>query len=153
MSMHTEVIYGYGFSIENIDEAALNRFVLNHKDSLMAFPYLTDEVKKEAISLAESGSGIWDDMCYLELTDGDGSALNLVVAILRQETGIGFETHIGENSEESAILLPETHVWLYNEAERAIESEEQMDGILHPYVVELGIPQYDVGQQRIEYFG
>ena len=156
MNIQTSIVYGYGFDISVSDEN-LKNFILNHKESLLELLEENSDIEKVlkyvrqndvTVPLKDTFAG------YCGMFSADGGIYAIIADIMYVETGIRFEYRRpqDEDDQNEAIILPETNPWYFNEAEKAIEGEEQMDEILGKYMSELGIMNkpYSI---RFEYFG
>ena len=159
MSCNTDIVYGYGFELGDLDKDLFAVFLKTHKNTLCE-----DDFDKKYYDMFEKLS----EMCYEmedleEIFEGfscDTSEQNgigaVISSIIYRETGIRFEYQPGqaECDGEASVLFSETYPWNFNEVEREL-TEDAMQEICKEYMTELGISCNEnmPGFLRIEYYG
>ena len=182
MSMRTFIVSGYGFPTEEITALNAVKFLQKHrttvekacseivKDALNALdkiftkdfydkwsencdPYDFEDVVNEAVRFnlengreaeaADADSFDWDCISVEEI----------IAAIMKEETGIGFTYEQGSEYSDPAILLAKVLPWSMTEAEKAISNVETMNGICSDYLQELGLETTCLDYLDIEYYG
>ncbi|MGN0005031.1 MAG: hypothetical protein ACI37Z_03575 [Candidatus Gastranaerophilaceae bacterium] len=121
----TNIIYGFGFEVSEVKEKNLINFLTSHQETV-----------------SKKGLQVWTEdgintQAHCTVTDTEGT--NAVIQnIMQAETGIDFEFHIDEETQQEFILLPELMPWLYNAVEKAL-TEKSLNEILNWYIAELRI--------------
>lgn len=150
MSMQTDCVYGYGFSVYASDEE-LKQFILKHKDTVATL----DEGRR----LLDYMDGCTDDefnpkedffdwQCETSTDDG---FYGIIADVMCRETGIMFEYFVAQEDEDDAIIFRETMPWLMSQREKEL-TKVSMDAILRKYIDDLG-GHLQIDSIRLEYFG
>lgn len=142
MSCSTDVVYGYGFEVKNLDKDLFADFFKNHQNTLRKEDYY-----KKYCDAFEKLSESDFEMADLEKVFGsfacEPSGLNglgaVVSSIMYLETDIRFEYQPGQADEQPSVLFSETYPWNFNEVEREL-TEDAIREICKKYMTELGIP-------------
>ena len=149
--MKTEIVYGYGFEVEDISEKAFVDFLLNHRNVL-----ISDE-EKRFLELSEENRAAAEEEAeeYFEEYECDNSGAEGMYAvisnIMSRETGIMFEWRISNEYEcNGCILLVEGMPWQFGDALKDM-SKETFDALLKRYMDELGITD-EPGNVSVEYY-
>ncbi|MDD6990001.1 hypothetical protein [Ruminococcus sp.] len=157
MSMKSSIIYGYGFSIENVTEETLAQFILNHRNV-----FSKDKEENGVCDLAEQllkkQAGEYELLRYLSDYEDDNSGNSgfgaVISNIMSRETGILFQYESGQSdcNSKKHILFPECFSWQLNDKEKEL-TEESLREIMSKYAVELNLETSDVGYHSVEYYG
>ena len=158
MSCSTSIIYGYGFSIEDLTPNAALSFIQNHaKTIIKQFPAKQADIlmslhKKQLHDIKELDTFLeniqFENHCY-----GQRGIGGVICAIMIKETGIRFqyEPSQGETSEDTpTILLAETMPWNCNRKEKQL-TQKKLHHIMTPYYNELQLTT-NIDYLKIEYY-
>ena len=159
MSCSTDIVYGYGFEVANLDKDLFAEFLKNHKNTLCkedCYKSYYDSFEKlseddfEMEDLEEVFEGF---SCAASGSNGLGA---VVSSIMYLETGIRFEYQPGqaECDGEASVLFSEAYPWNLNEVEKGL-TQDAMQEVLKKYMAELGILSNENLPDflRVEYFG
>lgn len=135
--MQTEIIYGFGFEVTDIEEGTLFDFIKNHKTAAL----------KNKLLIPNDDAVYPETQCTVTETEGLNASIQ---NIMQTETGIDFEFRIEQETEREFIILHECMPWMYNTAETAL-TEESLTQICKKYMSELNINE-DPTYIRLEYF-
>lgn len=136
--MQTEIIYGFGFEVTDVEEAALIDFIKNHKTAAL----------KNKLLLPNDDETVYPETrCKVTETEGCNASIE---NIMQTETGVDFEFRIEQETQREFIILRECMPWMYNTAEMNL-TEESLTQICKKYMSELDINENPTNI-RLEYF-
>ena len=160
MSMRSWTENGYGFGLFTGNNSAdVIEFLKNHEETFRnvcgektcdetyaALDQLEDEAEKEGI--------MDEDILSDGLTDLlSPSVASAVAQIICYETGVkGFEGFpSGEYCDETVMYVP-AFPWQMSQKEKELGPDD-IHNILAQYAEELNVPESEIGDQELEYFG
>lgn len=155
MSMQTTMIYGYGFTCENIREDAFKVFIETHKDTIREHGSKDEQdLLKEIIDNPECDLDELEENFPIEDFGSFNESLYSVISnIIYYETNIRVGFYRGSHDEidcDSSIMLPQNMPWDFSETEKKLTKTELHD-ILAKYADELYMPKPE--EITMEYFG
>lgn len=173
MSMTTYIAYGYGFELKTITTENFIKFINKHMQTVNNLSQLDNQLTSDEVKSEINRLGIFchfakpDEITVLDIEDmaedfktiednfGHESMFSIIALIMQAETNIEFEYQQGQSDCDSqpSIILSTAMPWRFNQTEKALTSQDDLDTILKPYVNELHIPSADIGDLGIEYYG
>lgn len=158
--MNTEILYGYGFALDDCKVKDFVQFITNHKNTFCKTPQeydLLTDLTTVARQLPNVDLYLDDieDMDifqnYADQVTGQTGAGAIISNIMHRETNIQFQfvPPCSDTMEHTAILLARCYPWEYNAREKAL-TEEKLIEILQGYMKELGI-NTDPDTMSVEY--
>lgn len=151
MSMQTDCIYGYGFSIYATDDQ-LKSFIVKHSNSISFLSRgreLLEYIETSSnIQLKETFSDWISDVSGV----GNTGIYGVVADVMYRETGIPFEYFESQNELcDDAILFTPKYPWEMNNISKSL-TLDKLDEIFLSYINDLD-GQCKPGYIRMEYFG
>lgn len=171
MSMHTEIVYGYGFPITHITTKHFVDFIKNHEQTIeiITTPKIPNELTKsqkeikrlldfcknmnENTKETSNPDDFEDDFYEIEDVYGIQGMFSILSQILYQETDIHFEYQQGDCDcdSDASIIFVTGMPWQFNETESNL-TFECLNNIITNYATELGIPTTKDWSLSIEYY-
>lgn len=154
MNMKTDIVYGYGFMVDEIPDDVIIDFIKNHKETFCKSD-TENELYEEMLEYTKEAYDLENffEMYSCDHTGMEGNGA-VISNIISRETGIRFEYQCGDADCNSypSVLFVETYPWNYNEKEKNL-TVESLNEILLPYVIELGLNRSNIDALEIEYYG
>lgn len=151
MSMHTDIVYGYGFCVYAADEQ-LAAFIKNHAQAVReCCDYGSDIVRlvETDVENIKEAELLLSLKCNLS---GSCGPYAVVANVISHETGLGIQFEPGGEDDDYTIMLAFCAPWNYNGKEKELTSEKLRD-ILTPYMRELGMKSSEPDYVQVEYYG
>lgn len=150
MSMTTDCVYGYGFTVYASDEQ-LRSFILKHKDAVAKL-YLGREILEYLDNSTPDAFNPKEEFYDYAPRYGTGCGFyGLIADVMNQETEIGWSFFEGQEDDDDSIMLSQTNPWHYTEKEKSL-TEEEAEKICKEYIEDLG-GQLKPDYVKMEYFG
>ena len=171
MSWRSWFANGKGFYTGKVDDRNLLKFVYENRkyipEKLMIdFPVIIKRMKTDPfftlnieydedtmpVEMKESFKNLMNISSFSNLRD---ALLYIAAEIMHVENNIWFQYMPGMDGcigEEGAIFLANGAPWSFNPKERSI-SESDFLALCKKYAEKLGVPEEDIGDIEIEYFG
>lgn len=153
MSMVSYTVNGFGFSVVDLTVQKTVEFIKNHKESFCNSEENKELFKKlEKLETSEELEDALSLYSYAQCgKEGYKAAISTIISV---ETGIDIQYQPGQDdcSGEACIMLCEAMPWVYTDKERELTRDKLIE-ILSPYADELGLSDFPIEQQCVEYFG
>lgn len=171
MSMKTSIAYGYGFPLTSLTTEHFVSFINKHQHTMVKIKN-SDKINETCKTAVDKLSNFCyfskaEEITNLEIDDiandfyaitdlyGEMGMLSIIALIMSVETNIMFnyQPGDGECDSEPSIILPSGNPWQFNEKEKQLKSADDLDEIIKPYTRELHIPEEEIGELEVEYYG
>lgn len=157
--MHSEIVYGFGFSVPAHNPDLFKRFILNHQKAIEEQG--TPEEKKllNTAKFDKNYSFDYDDVdedFLLESTVNQQEGPHAIIGnVIQYETCIRmqYEPGDGDTDSDPAIIFARGYPWELNATEKDLQ-EESFRNLLYKYLRELdsAASVTDIDTIRIEYY-
>ena len=173
MSMNSAFDYGYGMYVDGVPDIKLLKVLADHTDTLnkmlghevSAFKNMFARHKDDGedfdfydVTEEDCNDMEEDDVYRLDDRDyepeGPHLYFSILSAIINEEQGIRTDYSEGQSDIDSdpAIMVCCGMPWKFTKKERDMEEEDYHE-IFSKYAKELGIPESEVGDVEVEYYG
>ena len=158
MGMRTWTEYGYGFPVFTGSNATnVLEFFKNHEHTFIqaAGPKRHKEfycALDELEDTAETDGILDEDIIREGLFDKTASAIAMIINRENNLTGFeGFQSDSEYDTPETVMYVKD-FPWHFNQKERQTTLDE-INGICNMYANELGIPEREIGDKELKYYG
>ena len=146
MSMSYWSVNGIGLDISKIYPDKVINFVKNHSK---------DEKILNAFEIMS-----WDDLIdeYSEYYPnygnyGDPGLLSIIGEIIFDETGLNISYYRSLENDNEYLLYEPSYPWQLSDADKRLNSYEDLHDIFKPYIEELGLDKDTFDFHDVQYFG